>query len=62
MYWPLTETRVVTLWLALDDTTPENGCMRMMTFDALPGSRGRNLPVVTEGEDRHGNFPWSTWR
>jgi len=29
-YWPLEPMRVVTLWLAVDDSTPENGCMRVV--------------------------------
>lgn len=29
-YWPLEPMQVVTLWLALDDSTPENGCMRVL--------------------------------
>jgi phytanoyl-CoA hydroxylase len=29
-YWPLEPMAVVTLWLALDDSTPENGCMRVI--------------------------------
>ena len=30
-YWPETpDTRTATLWLALDDATPENGCMRFV--------------------------------
>jgi hypothetical protein len=29
-YWPLSPMEVVTLWLALDDVTPENGCMRVL--------------------------------
>jgi ectoine hydroxylase-related dioxygenase (phytanoyl-CoA dioxygenase family) len=29
-YWPLDPMNVVTLWLALDDSTPENGCMRVI--------------------------------
>lgn len=31
--WPLDEPRIVTCWLALDDVTPENGCMHV-----VPGS------------------------
>lgn len=31
--WPLNEPRIVTCWLALDDATPENGCMHV-----VPGS------------------------
>jgi ectoine hydroxylase-related dioxygenase (phytanoyl-CoA dioxygenase family) len=29
-YWPLEPMEVVTLWLAIDDTDPENGCMRVL--------------------------------
>ncbi|NQZ68657.1 MAG: phytanoyl-CoA dioxygenase family protein, partial [Lentisphaeria bacterium] len=33
-YWPLEPMEVVTLWLAVDDSTPENGCMRV-----IPGTQ-----------------------
>lgn len=29
-YWPLRPMDVVTLWLAVDDSTPENGCMQVI--------------------------------
>ena len=29
-YWPLDPMEVVTLWLAVDPSTPENGCMRVI--------------------------------
>lgn len=29
-YWPLNAPRAVSLWLALDDATPESGCMHFM--------------------------------
>lgn len=29
-YWPLDPMKVVTLWLAVDDSTAENGCMRVI--------------------------------
>ena len=29
-YWPLQPMEVVTLWLAIDDSTTENGCMRVI--------------------------------
>ncbi len=29
-YWPLDPMEVVTLWLAVTDSTPENGCMRVI--------------------------------
>ncbi|MEM7028438.1 MAG: phytanoyl-CoA dioxygenase family protein [Chloroflexota bacterium] len=31
--WPLNDPQIVTCWLALDDVTPENGCMHV-----VPGS------------------------
>lgn len=30
IYWPLEPMEVVTLWLAIDDSTVENGCMRVV--------------------------------
>ncbi|WP_054025290.1 phytanoyl-CoA dioxygenase family protein [Bacillus sp. FJAT-28004] len=29
-YWPLEPMKVITLWLAVDDSTTENGCMRVI--------------------------------
>src|SRR2546426_172787 len=29
-YWPLQPMEVVSMWLAADDSTPENGCMRVI--------------------------------
>lgn len=29
-YWPLAPVEVVSLWLAVDHSTPENGCMRVI--------------------------------
>lgn len=37
-YWPLEPMEVVTLWLAVDDSTPENGCMRV-----IPGTHHIDL-------------------
>jgi ectoine hydroxylase-related dioxygenase (phytanoyl-CoA dioxygenase family) len=37
-YWPLEPMEVVTLWLALDDSTPENGCMRV-----IPGTHTERI-------------------
>ncbi len=40
-YWPLDPMEVVTLWLAVDDSRPDNGCMRV-----IPGShRGDVAPL-----------------
>jgi phytanoyl-CoA hydroxylase len=45
-YWPLKPMRVVTLWLAIDDSTPENGCLRV-----FPGSHREHLHELRERED-----------
>lgn len=37
-YWPLEPMEVVTLWLAVDPSTPENGCMRV-----IPGTQDLDL-------------------
>lgn len=37
-YWPLEPMEVVSLWLAVDDSLPENGCMRV-----LPGTHTTEL-------------------
>ena len=37
-YWPLDPMEVVTLWLAVDDSLPENGCMRV-----IPGTQNMQL-------------------
>lgn len=37
-YWPLDPMEVVTLWLAVDDSLPENGCMRV-----IPGTQDLDL-------------------
>ena len=45
-YWPLEPVRVVTLWLALDRTDPENGCLRV-----IPRSQGLDLQEMKERSD-----------
>lgn len=37
-YWPLKPMEVVTLWLAVDDSLPENGCLRV-----IPGTHTLDL-------------------
>jgi hypothetical protein len=37
-YWPLEPMKVVTLWLAVDESTPDNGCVRV-----IPGSHKKKL-------------------
>jgi phytanoyl-CoA hydroxylase len=45
-YWPLEPMEVVTLWLAVDDSTPENGCMRV-----IPGTQHLELQKLKERKD-----------
>jgi len=47
-YWPLTPSKTVTVWLALDDADAENGCMRF-----LPGSHwfGHLTHTLSENDD-----------
>lgn len=45
-YWPLDPMNVVTLWLAVTDSTPENGCMRV-----IPGTHGMRLEKVQTRKD-----------
>lgn len=45
-YWPLEPMNVVTLWLAVDESTPGNGCMRV-----IPGSHRGKLHEVRSRDD-----------
>jgi hypothetical protein len=45
-YWPLEPMRVITLWLAVDESTPENGCMRV-----IPGSHKDALHELRQRDD-----------
>src|SRR6266498_459702 len=45
-YWPLEPMEVVTLWLAVDDSLPENGCMRV-----IPGSHQMELQPLQRRTD-----------
>lgn len=45
-YWPLEPMEVVTLWLAVDDATPENGCMRV-----IPGTHTMDLQALQKRTD-----------
>lgn len=45
-FWPLRPMEVVTLWLAVDESTPENGCLRV-----IPGSHRLALHKVRSQTD-----------
>lgn len=44
-YWPLEPMEVVTLWLAVDDSDAENGCMRM-----IPGTHRMDLHEMIDSD------------
>ncbi len=45
-YWPLEPMTVITLWLAVTDATPENGCMRV-----IPGTHHLTLQELRQRQD-----------
>ncbi|MGH6697273.1 phytanoyl-CoA dioxygenase family protein [Sphingopyxis sp.] len=45
-YWPLEPMEVISLWLAIDDSTPENGCLRV-----IPGSQHLGLQDLERRDD-----------
>jgi phytanoyl-CoA hydroxylase len=45
-FWPLEPMEVVSLWLALDDTDPDNGCLRV-----IPGTHRWDLKRNRERSD-----------
>lgn len=49
-YWPLTPSKTVTVWLAIDDADPENGCMQV-----LPGSHLEGLLKFRPSEATESN-------
>ncbi|OEU97034.1 phytanoyl-CoA dioxygenase family protein [Streptomyces oceani] len=42
-FWPLDPMRVVTLWLSVDHSTTENGCLRV-----IPGSHRQDIAAVRD--------------
>ncbi|MFL6414474.1 MAG: phytanoyl-CoA dioxygenase family protein [Bryobacteraceae bacterium] len=50
-YWPLTPSMAVTAWLAIDDATVENACMRY-----VPGSHQFGHLTYTLSENDEGNI------
>ena len=49
-YWPLTPSKAVTAWLAIDDATVENACMRF-----IPGSHRFGHLTYTLSENDEAN-------
>jgi hypothetical protein len=62
-YWPLTPTRAVTVWLAIDDADHENGCMEVYTgshhhglidFEASASNSGNVLNQSVKAPEQYG--------
>ena len=51
-YWPLTPSKTVTIWLALDDADRENSCMRFVAGSHRHG----HLPYRQSGEEENNLF------
>jgi non-haem Fe2+, alpha-ketoglutarate-dependent halogenase len=49
-YWPLTPSKAVTAWIAIDDASVENACMRY-----IPGTHRLGHLTYTLGEDDDSN-------
>jgi hypothetical protein len=47
-YWGLSEPRLVSAWVALSDSDPENGCLRV-----LPGTHLRRYPHIERPEEKN---------
>ena len=63
-YWPLTPSKTVTVWLAIDDADVENACMRFLPRSHLEGhiayrgsvdDEGNVLDQTVENVERFGN-------
>lgn len=50
-YWPLEPMTVVSLWLAIDESTPDNGCMRV-----IPSSHRSELATLRAVPDADSVF------
>lgn len=54
-YWPLTPARTVTVWLAIDDSDRENGCMRV-----IPGTHRLGQLEFRDSNAAENNVLWQT--
>ncbi len=64
-YWPLTPTKAVTVWLAVDDADQENGCMEVFTgshtyglidFDPSDATAGNVLDQSVKDPEQYGRL------
>jgi non-haem Fe2+, alpha-ketoglutarate-dependent halogenase len=66
VYWPLTPSKTVTIWLAIDDADTENACMRFLPgshrhgpISHLPTSAAEDnvLNLKVENSEQYGDAP-----
>lgn len=64
-YWPLTPTKSVTVWLAIDDADEENGCMEVVAgshrfglieYEASDASTGNVLNQTVRNPEQYGRL------
>lgn len=65
-YWPLSHSKTVTVWLAIDDADAENACVRFIPKSHLHGhipyrgsedAEGNVLDQTVENPEQYGNNP-----
>ncbi|MBA2481309.1 MAG: phytanoyl-CoA dioxygenase family protein [Planctomycetes bacterium] len=54
-FWPLSPTRTVTVWLAIDDVDAENGAMQV-----IPGSHRHGAIPISASKPEENNVLWLT--
>jgi len=53
-YWPATpDTRTASFWLAIDDSTVENGCLQFLPGSHREPELRRHRPLLGDREDSH---------
>lgn len=66
-YWPLSPSQAVTVWLAIDDADPENGCMRFiagshhvghLTYRPSDASEHNVLNQSIDNAEQYGTLVW----
>lgn len=64
-YWPLTPTKAITAWLAIDDADLENGCMEvavgshtrgLIEFETTGADSGNVLDQAVKNPERYGRM------
>lgn len=64
-YWPLTPTKAITAWLAIDDADLENGCMQvavgshtrgLIEFETTGADSGNVLDQAVKNPERYGRM------